>query len=119
MQKTRVEGVGMEVYEELARLFSILSHPRRVQILDLLRRGEACVCHIQAALGLPQPYISQQLRVMRDAGVISSRREGLFTYYSLTDERVKHFLEETLGPAEGLAAIGECPCPKCRELRGA
>lgn len=104
----------MEVYEEMAKLFSILAHPKRMQILDLLRRGEACVCHIQAALGLPQPYISQQLRVMREAGIISSRREGPFIYYSLADERVKHFLEEILGQAEEPVAVEGCSCPKCQ-----
>lgn len=59
----------MNVYEEIATLFSILAHPKRLQILDLLRREEACVYHIHAALNLPQLYISQQLKIMQEAGI--------------------------------------------------
>lgn len=104
----------MKAYEEIATFFSILAHPKRLQILDLLRRGEACVCHIQAALNLPQPYISQQLKIMRDAGIISSRREGLFVYYNIADARVNHLLAELLGPVEGPAYLPGCPCPRCQ-----
>lgn len=59
----------------------------RLRILDLLRRGEAGVCHLQAALGVPQPYVSQQSRVLREAGLVSQRREGLYIYYRLADAR--------------------------------
>ncbi len=51
-------------YDSAIPLFSLMAHPVRLQIPDVLRRGEACVCHLQAALELPQPYISQQLRVI-------------------------------------------------------
>ncbi|MEW6406696.1 MAG: permease [Chloroflexota bacterium] len=46
----------------------ILMHPARLGILDLLREGEACVCHMEAVFGYRQAYISQQLMVLRDAG---------------------------------------------------
>ena len=46
----------MSEYQERARLFYILSHPARLQILDILRGGEECVCHIQAMLGKRQAY---------------------------------------------------------------
>ncbi len=102
-----------ERYEPIIRLFSLLGHPARLRILDILRRGEACVCHLQAALGVPQPYVSQQLRVLREAGLISQRREGLFIYYRLVDPRVERLLTEVLGPVTEEAPIPQCPCPHC------
>lgn len=104
-----------ERYEIALRLFSLLAHPARLRILDILRRGEACVCHLQAALGVPQPYISQQLRVLREAGVISQRREGLFVYYRLADERVAHLLADVLGPVEEEPPLPHCTCPRCND----
>lgn len=65
-------------YRRPARLFRRLSHPAHLRILDELRRGKACVCHLQAILNRPQPYISQQLRTLRDAGVVETCKDGLF-----------------------------------------
>lgn len=62
-------------YRQTARLHRLLSRPARLQILDGLWRDEVWVCHQQAVLGRPQVYVSQQLRVLREAGVIESHRE--------------------------------------------
>lgn len=104
-----------ELYESAIRLFSLLAHPARLRILDMLRRGESCVCHLQAALGVPQPYVSQQLRVLREAGLISQRREGLYVYYRLADPQVEHLLAEVLGPVNETPPLPECPCPRCQK----
>ncbi len=103
-----------DLYRTVAGLCSLLSHPARLRILDELRRGEACVCHLQAVLGQPQPYISQQLRVLRDAGVVTDRREGNNIYYQLADERVIRLLEESLGQAGAATRPTACPCPRCQ-----
>jgi DNA-binding transcriptional ArsR family regulator len=101
-------------YRRAARLFHILSHQARLRILDELRRDEACVCHLQTVLGRPQAYVSQQLRVLREAGVVTDRRDGLMVYYCLADRRVERLLEELLGPAGEPTRLTECPCPRCR-----
>ncbi len=101
-------------YREAADLFHILSHQARLRILDELRRDEACVCHLQTVLGRPQAYVSQQLRVLREAGVVEDRRDGLMVYYRLADRRVERLLEEVLGPAGEPTRLAECPCPRCR-----
>lgn len=103
-----------ERYESALRLFALLAHPARLRILDILRRGEACVCHLQAALGAPQPYVSQQLRVLREAGVISHRREGLFAYYRLASPQVEHLLTAVLGPVGESLPLPQCTCPQCQ-----
>ena len=100
-------------YPQAAQLYSLLSHPARLQILDELRRDEACVCHLQAVLGRPQAYVSQQLRVLREAGVVTDRKDGLLVYYRLDDQRVERLLMEVLGAAKGPTRLAECPCPKC------
>ena len=107
--------VDDELYDSAIRLFSLLAHPARLRILDLLRRGEACVCHLQAALRVPQPYVSQQLRVLREAGLISQRREGLYIYYRLADPQVERLLAEVLGPVEEISPFPECTCPRCQK----
>jgi DNA-binding transcriptional ArsR family regulator len=100
-------------YKRTTELFCLLSHRARLRILDELRRGEACVCHLQAALGRPQVYVSQQLRVLREAGVIESRKDGTFVFYSLTEPLVERLLAEALGPADESAPVSGCECPRC------
>ena len=100
-------------YQEASALFSLLAHPPRLRIVDELRLGEVCVCHLQAVLGRPQAYVSQQLAVLRDAGVVADRREGLFVYYRLADSQVERLLEQMLGPAGEPAPVVGCPCPRC------
>jgi DNA-binding transcriptional ArsR family regulator len=105
-------------YKDATARFKALAHPVRLQILDMLRSGEVCVCHMETALGKRQAYISQQLMVLRDAGLVESRKDGLSVFYRLIDEVVFDLLEATLGPAEDNApeVLDTCPCPHCAEV---
>jgi ArsR family transcriptional regulator len=103
-------------YQQVANLFSLLSHAPRLRILEELRRGEACVCHLQAVLDRPQAYVSQQLGVLREAGVVADRREGLYVFYRLADPQVELLLEQTLGPRSEPKAVPGCPCPHCQSM---
>lgn len=113
-----------------ARIFKALAHPARLKILEILRRGEACVCHLEAMLGQRQAYISQQLSVLKRAGLLDERREGLFVFYSLADSTTIGILDESqemlraqmeYGDADDLFAlperpvIADCPCPHCEK----
>lgn len=102
-------------YEQLSELLKALAHPARLHILDLLRGGEVCVCHIEAALGKRQAYISQQLMTLREAGLVQSRRDGLQVYYWLTNSRITELLNLMLGTTRqtGIQCIEGCPCPSC------
>jgi DNA-binding transcriptional ArsR family regulator len=100
-------------YTEGAAIFQLLAHPARLHILDELRRGSACVCHLQAVLERPQAYISQQLRVLREADVVMDEKDGLNVYYRIVDVRVLRLLEEILGPAQPARQVEGCPCPHC------
>ncbi len=103
-------------YREQAQLFKVLAHPVRLQILDILRRGDECVCHMEAVLGRRQAYISQQLMSLRDAGLVDARKEGLNVFYRLTDRTILPLLDVILGPSEPESTrrnVSDCPCPKC------
>ncbi|MGC9467683.1 MAG: ArsR/SmtB family transcription factor [Anaerolineae bacterium] len=79
--------------EELAPFFKALAHPKRLAILQVLRDGEHCVCEIEAALDLRQAYVSQQLTVLREAGLVCYRKDGWNVYYRIARPEVYTLLE--------------------------
>jgi DNA-binding transcriptional ArsR family regulator len=105
----------MTAYDDLAVRFKALAHPVRLQILDMLRSGEACVCHMETALNKRQAYISQQLMVLRDAGLVDTRRDGLQVFYCLADDTTAALLDALLGSVEEerQTRLEGCPCPHC------
>ena len=102
-------------YDDTASKLKVMGHPVRLQILDMLRRGETCVCHIEQALDKRQAYISQQSMTLRDAGLVDSRKDGLQVYYRLLDDQVVSLLDLLVGPLtqNGLDVLDGCNCPSC------
>jgi len=107
--------------EPIAALFRVLGQPARIQILLLLAREEACVCHLEAYLGMRQAAISQHLMLLRDAGLVCASREGRNIYYSLSRPDLLGLIEQA-ALVSGLAAeevrplaapLSPCPCPHC------
>ena len=78
----------MDPYQNQAHLLKFMAHPRRLQILDRLRATDECVCHLAAVLAKPQPYVSQQIAVLRKAGLICDRKDGTHIYYELAENRM-------------------------------
>jgi ArsR family transcriptional regulator, virulence genes transcriptional regulator len=76
------------LFELQAELLKALAHPRRLEIVHLLRDQELPVSDIHTMLDLPQANISQHLMVLRDAQVVVARREGKQIYYSLSHKNV-------------------------------
>ena len=72
-----------EFIEAQARIFKALGHPSRLLMVDALRDGEKCVCDLQALVGDDMSTISKHLAVLRDAGVVTRRKQGVNIYYSL------------------------------------
>jgi DNA-binding transcriptional ArsR family regulator len=72
----------------LADIFKVLGDPTRVRILDVLSRGEECVCRLAHVLGLSESAVSHQLRLLRATRVVRARRDGRLIYYSLDDKHV-------------------------------
>jgi DNA-binding transcriptional ArsR family regulator len=108
----------------LAELNKALAHPTRILLLQALAQGEACVCHLTCVLRKPQPYISQQLGVLRDAGLVLDRRDGQVIYYRLAADAVLDLIElgRQIARAQGqeielpelpAGRIIGCHCPHC------
>ncbi|HEX2979886.1 MAG TPA: metalloregulator ArsR/SmtB family transcription factor [Anaerolineaceae bacterium] len=74
--------------DDVAQKLHLIGQPARLRILLAIGSGEACVCHLEACLGFRQAYISQQLMLLRDAGMVNTRRVGKHIYYSLEDPRL-------------------------------
>jgi ArsR family transcriptional regulator len=109
-----------DLLEQQAHLFRALMHPARLAILDTLRGGEECVCHIEACLGYRQAYISQQLTVLREAGLVKDRRDGWNVYYWVARMEVFDLIDAARRMVGGVATPDlqtrrpvDCPCPKC------
>lgn len=84
----------------LADIFKVLGDPTRVRILDVLSRGELCVCHLAALLGLTESAVSHQLRLLRNTRVVRSRRQGRLIYYALDDKHVLTLFRQGLRHVE-------------------
>ena len=85
-----------EVLSDLADLFKIFGDSTRIKILYALLRSELCVCDIADLLGLTQSAISHQLRALKSARLVKSRREGKTVFYSLADDHVKAIILQGL-----------------------
>ena len=84
-------------------LFHALSDVTRLSILDMLRGGERCVCELQDELDAAQSRLSFHLRVLKDAGLVTDRREGRWSYYSIVPDALAevHDLSVALQPKKG------------------
>lgn len=71
--------------QKTARLFKALSDETRLRLLALLLGGERCVCDLMAVLGLPQSTVSRHLAYLRNAGLLSDRRQGVWIFYCLAE----------------------------------
>lgn len=96
------EASGPRAIPALARA---LGDPTRVAILDRLARGERCVCDLTEELSCAQSRLSFHLRILKDAGLVSSRPAGRMTYYALR-RRSTAVLATYLGKLERAASGG-------------
>lgn len=74
-----------EVFEKSSDTFALISDPTRLKILWLLCHTEECVANIAAAINMSSPAVSHHLRVLKQAGLLSYRRQGKEAYYTLAD----------------------------------
>ena len=84
----------------VAQGFHALSDPTRIEIVELLRSGEQCVCELMDSLDAAQSRLSFHLKVLREARLVTDRREGRWVYYTLSDDTLSE-LEEFVGHIRG------------------
>lgn len=85
-----------ETINSLSEVFKVFGDSTRLRILWVLFDSELCVYDISESLGMSQSAISHQLRVLKQARLIKSRRDGKNTFYSLDDEHVKRIIEQVM-----------------------
>ena len=112
-----------QISEQISVPLAAISAPQRIAIMLAIGTGEACVCHLETALGWRQAYISQHLMALRKADILQDRREGRYVFYKL---RNASFLDLITASAalSGLSAESvstlvntrsypSCECPQC------
>lgn len=114
-----------QISEQISVPLAAISAPQRIAILLAIGTGEACVCHLETALGWRQAYISQHLMALRKADILQDRREGRYVFYKFA-RNTSFFLDLITASAtlSGLAAKSvstlvntrsypSCECPQC------
>ncbi len=83
-----VPDVDVAAARRLATVAKALADPIRIQLLDVLRKhaGKVCVCELVPLFEVSQPTVSHHLKVLRDAGLVASERQGLWAYYYVLPE---------------------------------
>jgi DNA-binding transcriptional ArsR family regulator len=89
-----------ELVELIARRFRVIGEPMRIKLLDQLRRGEATVLDLTAAVGASQQNVSKHLGVLHDAGIVARRKEGTQVYYRVVDSGVFELCETVCGSVQ-------------------
>lgn len=112
-----------QIAEQIAAPLAAIASPQRVAILLAIGRGQACVCHLEAALGWRQAYISQHLMALRKADILTDRREGRYIFYRLKNASLLDLITASASlsglSAETVSSLGNaqthpaCACPQC------
>ena len=101
--------------EEIIKLFSALSDITRLRIYLLLHECELCVCELASILNMEQSRISHALRILREADLIDSKREGKWVIYSVNPKTVESGLIQGLKKETKLNASDRSKVVKCKE----
>ena len=79
------------------KVMKALSDPNRVKIIKMLQQRFLCVCEMKAALNIAQPTVSKHLKLLEDAGLVTSEKDGLWVNYRLTDGGSSPYAATVLG----------------------
>ena len=113
----------LQISKQIAAPLTAVASPQRIAILLAIGTGEACVCHLEAALGWRQAYISQHLMALRKADILTDRREGRYIFYRLTNASFLDLITASAAlsglSAKSVSALintqvnPSCECPQC------
>ncbi|MDP4153573.1 MAG: metalloregulator ArsR/SmtB family transcription factor [Bacillota bacterium] len=96
-------------YIENAKVFKAFCDENRLMILEMLQSGEKCACRILEEMQIVQSTLSHHMKILVDSGIVSARREGKWTYYSLSEAGIK-YAKELLSDLTVLKPGEECKC---------
>jgi ArsR family transcriptional regulator len=114
------------ISEQIAIPLTAIATPQRIAILLAIGTGEACVCHLETALGWRQAYISQHLMALRKADVLQDRRVGRYVFYKLRNASYLDLIlgaatltglsTETVSAQINMRTYPSCECPQCAPI---
>jgi len=87
------EDISVQFLQSASRIIKALGHPTRLKIVEFLKTGEKSVGEIQEHIDRIQPVTSQHLSVMKDRGIVISRRKGTTIYYSISNAFISKILD--------------------------
>ena len=95
-------------YTRIAKVFKALSDPKRVKIVDLLSCGEMCGCVLLKCFEITQPTLAHDMKVLTEAGIVTSRREGKKTFYALNKKALECFRSQMDRILQNTSGKGPC-----------
>lgn len=100
----------MSKEQEMVCIFKALGDENRIRILKMLHSGEKCACKLLEELNISQPTLSHHMKILCDVGIVTGRKEGKWTHYSICCDGVKHIrgLMKELLSVENIPADCEC-----------
>ena len=112
-----------QISKQIAAPLEAIASPQRIAILLAIGKGEACVCHLETALGLRQAYISQHLMALRKADILQDRREGRYVFYKIKNASLLDLITasatlsglsaESVSSLINMQSYPACECPQC------
>ncbi len=112
-RKISMRGDFMGDHQNNARIFKAFCDENRLQILEMLQSGEKCACVLLEQLNITQPTLSHHMKILVESGVVSPRRDGKWTHYSISDqgaETAKKLLSALLERSENRVCGEDCLC---------
>ena len=102
-----------DAYKQKANVIKALGHPSRLAMVEALAQGERCVCELQELVGSDMSTVSKHLTVLKNAGIVCDRKQGLWVYYSLRTPCITGFLD-------CIEAVmhNPCECDRCETVGG-
>lgn len=94
--QTHLQPLTDDRAHQLAELFKVISDPTRLKIIGLLSHREMCVGDLHLLLGMTQPAVSHQLRLLRHLQVVTARKEGRHVFYTLSDNHIHTLFDQGL-----------------------
>lgn len=76
------------MYEKANEVLRAIAHPVRIKIIKKLYKNPACVCNLNEDINYSQANLSKHLRILKNANIVECKKEGMYRYYKLTDEKI-------------------------------
>lgn len=100
----------MKSFDEISQLLKVVSDSNRLKLLACLKQGELCACDFVDVLNISQPAVSQQLKKLKDSGIISERKDGTWRFYRLNENQEPYIqsILDHLNPIKVVCCSGNC-----------